>query len=213
MLSKGKMMPTLLQIDSSPLETSVSRELSREFARTWLAAHPGGEVIYRDLAANAPPPIDANWIAASYADPAQQTPEQVAQLELSEELISELQRADEYVIGVAMHNFGVPAGLKLWIDQVSRRGKTFSYGETGPRGLLEGKKATIVAASGGVYAEGSPAAPMNHAEPYLRTILSFWGVTDVKVITAGGTAKLMMGKVDRPEFLKPSLEQVRSAAA
>ena len=206
-------MPTLLQIDSSPLSSSVSRELTREYARTWKAAHPEGQVLYRDLAARTAQPIDEDWIAAAYTAPANLTREQAAKLALSNELIEELELADEYVIGVAMHNFSIPSVLKLWVDQVVRRGRTFTYSEGGPSGLLKGKKATVVIASGGVYAEGSPAAPMNHVEPYLRTILSFIGVTDVNIVAAGGTASLMSDKVDRAAFLKPAIEQVRSAVA
>jgi FMN-dependent NADH-azoreductase len=133
-------------------------------------------------------------------------------LALSEELIGELERADEYVFGVAMHNFAIPSVLKLWIDQVVRSGRTFSYGEQGPKGLLHGKKATVVVASGGVYESETPAAAMNHIDSYLKTILGFVGVTDAKFITASGSAKLMMGTVDRETFLKPALEQVRAAA-
>lgn len=117
-------MPTLLQLDSSPLPTSVSRELTREFVKAWEAAHPDGKVIYRDLAAAAPKPLDAAWIYSSFTPEAARTPEQVATLAVSEELIRELDEADEYVIGVAMHNFSIPSVLKLWIDQIARSGKT-----------------------------------------------------------------------------------------
>ena len=206
-------MPTLLQIDSSPLPNSVSRELTGEFARTWKAVHADGDIIYRDLAADPPPPIDAGWIGAAYAPSTGGSPEQQRILALSDMLIGELERADEYVIGVAMHNFSIPSVLKLWVDQIVRRGRTFSYSEEGPRGFLQGKKATVLVASGGVYTPGTPAAPMNYIEPYLKTILAFIGVTNVKFIAAGGTARLMSGAVDRPTFLKPALEQVRAAAA
>lgn len=206
-------MSTLLQIDSSPLPSSVSRELTREFAQAWKASHPGGKVVYRDLTVNPAAPIDAEWIGAAYTAPSDRTAEQSAKVALSDQLIEELERADEYVIGVAMHNFGVPAVLKLWVDQIVRRGRTFAYGENGPKGLLPDKKATVIVASGGVYNDGSPIAPMNHAEPYLRTVLSFIGVSDIKFIAAGGTSKLMTGAVDRPAFLAPALQQVRVAAA
>jgi FMN-dependent NADH-azoreductase len=124
-----------------------------------------------------------------------------------------LERADEYVIGVAMHNFSIPAVLKLWIDQIVRSGRTFSYGAQGPRGLLQDKKATVVIASGGVYESGTPGAAMNHIDPYLQTILGFIGVINVQFITAGGSAQLMAGAVDRQTFLKPTLDHVRAAAA
>jgi FMN-dependent NADH-azoreductase len=203
-------MPTLLHLDSSPLESSISRELTREFVKTWQNVHPDGTVIYRDLAANPPKPVDTAWIYSSFTPEASRTPEQKAALAPSDEMIAELLRADEYVIGVAMHNFSIPSVLKLWIDQVVRSGHTF---ESGPQGLLHGKKATILAASGGVYAAGTPASALNFIDPYLKTIFGFIGVTDVKFVTAGGAAQVMTGAVDRETFLKPTLETVRAVPA
>jgi FMN-dependent NADH-azoreductase len=206
-------MPTLLQLDSSPLESSISRELTREFVKAWKAAHPDGKVIYRGLAANVPKPVDSSWIFSSFTPEATRTPEQKAALALSDELIAELEAADEYVFGVAMHNFSIPSVLKLWIDQVVRVGRTVAYGENGPKGLLQSKKATILIASGGVYEAGTPAEAFNFVDPYLKTILAFIGITDVKFVAAGGAAQIMRGAVDRETFLKPTLERVRAAAA
>jgi FMN-dependent NADH-azoreductase len=203
-------MPTLLHLDSSPLESSISRELTREFVKTWQNSRPDGTVIYRDLAANPPKPMDTAWIYSSFTPEASRTPEQKVALALSDELIAELERADEYVIGVAMHNFSIPSVLKLWIDQVVRKGRTF---ESGPQGLLHGKKATILAASGGVYAAGTPASALNFVDPYMKTILGLMGVTDVRFVTAGGAAQVMKGAMDRETFLKPTLEAVRTVAA
>jgi FMN-dependent NADH-azoreductase len=206
-------MPTLLHLDSSPLETSISRELGREFVKTWKTAHADSTVIYRDLAVAPPKPLDATWIFSSFMPEASRTAEQTAALAVSEELIGELERADEYVIGVAMHNFSIPSTLKLWIDQVSRAGRTFSYGESGPKGLLVNKKATLLIATGGAYEPGTPFGAFNFVEPYLRAVLGFLGVTELNVINVGGTAALMGGKVDRGQFLESSLEQVRTVAA
>ena len=206
-------MPSLLHLDSSPLETSVSRELGREFVKTWKASHTDGTVLYRDLAVTALKPLDTAWIYAAFTPEANQTPEQKETLALSEELVAELKQADEYVIGVAMHNFSIPSVLKLWIDQISRAGKTFSYGEFGPQGLLVNKKATLLIASGGVYDAGTPMSAFNFVEPYLRAVLEFLGVTDIKVVTAAGTAALRAPTADREKFLQPTLDQVRSVAA
>lgn len=203
-------MSTLLHLDSSPLASSVSRELTREFVLNWQAAHPSGRVIYRDLAANPPSPVDQAWIQAVYTPAEARQPEQIALLAYSDEYIAELEQADEYVLGVAMHNFSIPSVVKLWIDQVVRAGRTFAYGPEGAKGLLSGKKATILAATGGVYQAGTPAAAMNFIDPYLGTILGFIGVKDIKFVTAGGTSQLMTGKLDRAVFLQPHLEQVRS---
>jgi FMN-dependent NADH-azoreductase len=206
-------MSTLLHIDSSPLESSVSRELTREFTKTWKAKNPEGRVIDRNVSAAPPKPIDQTWVTAAYTPEAARTEDQKAVLAESDALIAELEQADEIVIGVAMHNFSIPSVLKLWIDQVARSGKTFSYGANGPEGLLKGKKATIIIATGGVYEAGTPGAAMNFVEPYLRAVLGFLGITDVTFVTAAGVAQMMMGAVDRETFLKPTLEQVRALAA
>jgi FMN-dependent NADH-azoreductase len=114
--------------------------------------------------------VETAWIYSSFTPEASRTPEQKATLALSDELIAELEAADEYVIGVAMHNFSIPSVLKLWIDQVVRNGRTFVYGESGPQGLLHGTKATILAATGGVYEAGTLAGALNFIDPYLKTI-------------------------------------------
>ncbi|HEY0263221.1 MAG TPA: NAD(P)H-dependent oxidoreductase [Granulicella sp.] len=203
-------MPTLLHIDSSPMgEASVSRHLTSEFVQGWKAANPDGTVITRDLTTTAISPINGAWVGAVYTPAESLTPEQKQLTALSDTLIGELQAADEYVIGVPMHNFSIPSTLKLWIDQISRVNKTFSYATGTPVGLLTGKKATILIAAGGVYDAGTVMASYNFVEPYLRTLLGFLGVTDVNVVTAGGAAALNYGK-DRGEFLEPHVASVRS---
>src|SRR6202012_318983 len=129
-----KSMPTLLHFDASPLEPSVSRELAREFVTTWQTANPSGTILYRDLARLTPAPVNQAWIHAAYTPADAQTVEQKALLAPSDELIQELETADEIVIGVPMHNFSIPSSLKLWIDQIARAGRTLSYGADGPKG-------------------------------------------------------------------------------
>jgi len=207
-------MATLLKLDSSPMgERSVSRKLTGKFADTWLRAHPDGRIIERDLTTLNLGVINGLWIGAAYTPEASRTEEQTAALRLSDGLIAELQEADEYVFGVPMHNFGVPSVLKLWIDQISRVGKTFSYGADGPKGLLTAKKATLLLATGGVYSRGTAMAALDFVTPYLRAVLGFLGITDVTVIVAEGTAQLISGKVDAQTFLAPSLEKVHVQAS
>jgi FMN-dependent NADH-azoreductase len=207
-------MPTLLQLDASPLETSISRELAREFVAIWKTANPNGTVIYRDLAALTPAPISQAWVHAVFTPADSRTVEQKALLAPSDELIQELEAADEIVIGVPMHNFSIPSSLKLWIDQIVRAGRTFAYGGAdGPKGLLTGKKATLLIASGGIYSPGSPAAALNFVDPYMKAVLGFVGISDVRILSVGGVAQLMSGAVDRGTLLGPALEQIRTGAA
>lgn len=203
-------MPTLLHLDSSPLYgASISRELSSTFVNHWKEANSGGTVLERDLTATTIPPVDANWIGAAYTPEDVRTPEQKDILALSDLLLVELAEATEYVIGVPMHNFGVPSALKLWIDQIARVGKTFAYEDGKPKGLLLGKKATFIIATGGIYDAQTQMASFNFVEPYLRSLFGFLGVTDTAALTAGGTAALNYGQ-DRTAFLAPHLQAVQA---
>jgi FMN-dependent NADH-azoreductase len=206
-------MPTLLHIDSSPLESSISRELTAAYVEAWKTANPTGTVTSRSLPSEEIKPIDQSWIYAAYTPDENQTPEQKQLLAQSERYIAELQAADELVIGAGMHNFGVPASLKLWIDLVSRRGKTFAYDANGPRGLLKVKKATILISTGGVYSSDSPMGAMDFVEPYLRAVFGFLGITDLRVVTASGAAQVMTGAIERDVFIKPVVEKVKALAA
>ena len=204
-------MPTLLHINSSPLgDASISRHLGDEFVRHWQRHHPGGQVIVRDLSANPPPLITAEWIGASFTPEEARTPAQRETLAFSDAAIDELEAADEYVIGVPMHNFTIASTLRLWIDQIARAGRTFAYVDGRPVGQLKGKKATVLAASGGVYGPGSAYASYNFVEPYLRTFLGFLGVTDVQAHAAGGASAVNHGEVDRQTFLHPHLSAVQA---
>jgi FMN-dependent NADH-azoreductase len=201
----------LLRINTSPLgsDSSVSRQLTAEFVQKWQQAHPDGQVVNRDLITTALKPVSADWIGAAHTPETSLTSTQLEILAVSDKLIAELKAADEYVFGVAMHNFSIPAVLKLWIDQVVRAGKTFSYENGAPAGLLRNKKATFIVSSGGVYDQGTPMAVMNFVEPYLRSVFGFVGVTDARFISASGTAQLRFG-ADRATVLQPALASIHA---
>jgi FMN-dependent NADH-azoreductase len=207
-------MATLLKLDSSPMgDHSISRKLTAKFTDTWRKSHPAGRVISRDLATSKIPMVDGLWIGAAHTPEESHTLEQQKALALSDELIAELLQADEFVLGVPMHNFSIPSTLKLWIDQIARAGKTFSYSASGPAGLLKNKKATLLIASGGAYGEETGRASFNFVAPYLRAVLAFLGVTDVTIIAAEGTAQIMQGAVDAQSFLAPLLERLETHAS
>jgi FMN-dependent NADH-azoreductase len=206
-------MATLLHLDSSPMgAASVSRHLTSQFVEHWKQANAGGTVITRDVTSSNLTSITAEWVAAAYTPEASRTPEQKSVLALSDKLVAELQEADEYVFGVPMHNFGVPSVFKQWIDQIARVGVTFAYVDGAPKGLLTGKKATFLIATGGAYGPGTAAESFNFVEPYLKAVFSFLGVQHVAVHTAGGAAALNYG-ADRAQFLQPHDEAVAALAA
>jgi FMN-dependent NADH-azoreductase len=209
-------MSTLLPIGSSPLYgRSVSRERTAAFVTQWKASHPDGRVVHRDLNAKAMPPINAEWVGGAYTREEARTPQQKKLLSLSDSLFAELEQADEYVIGVPMRNFGAPSVLKLvlkrWIDQIARVGKTFSYGDRRPKGLIIGKKATFIIATGGIHDAPTQMASFNFVEPYLRSVFGFFGVTDATFLTSGGTSMLNQGQ-NRNAFLAPQFQAVQAHA-
>ena len=205
-------MPTLLHLDSSPLYgRSVSRLLTGAFVNQWKSSHPDGKVLDRDLNSTSISPIDADWVAAVYTPEEARAQQQKELLSLSDSLLAELEQADEYVFGVPMHNFGVPSVLKLWIDQIARVGRTFSYADGTPKGLLKGKKATFIITTGGFYDAQTQMASYNFVEPYLRSLFGFLGLTDVNFLTTGGTMALNHGQ-NRDAFLAPHLQAVQTHA-
>ncbi|MFT5867729.1 MAG: FMN-dependent NADH-azoreductase [Gammaproteobacteria bacterium] len=136
-------------------------------------------VVKRDLTESLPH-VDAEWVAANNTAADERTPEQNAKLSVSDTLINELEAADTLLIGLPIYNFGVPAALKSWIDQVCRARRTFAYSENGPVGLLEGKRAIVVYVSGGTPI----GSDIDFASNYVRHIMGFIGITDVTFVAA-----------------------------
>ena len=201
--------PTLLHIDSSPRgEASLSRQLTREYVVQWQRIHPDGAIIRRDLATSDLPIHTGEWINASFTPEGSRTSTQRAQLSTSDTLLDELFAADEYLIGVPMHNFSIATTLRLWIDQIIRVGKTFACVNGFPTGLLKHKRATFFITTGGTYQPGTPMAACDFAEPYLRAIFGFMGVTTMQFHTASGAAAVTSGKMDAASFLRPHLESI-----
>jgi FMN-dependent NADH-azoreductase len=79
-------------------------------------------------------------------------------------------------------------------------------------GLVTGKKATVLLASGGVYTEGSPIRDRDIAAQYLRLTLNLMGITEVTFIAAGGAKVVDFGEVSRDAFLGKFKDQIESAA-
>ena len=197
----------LLRIDSSPFgAVAISRRLTTDFVERWLAAHPGGMVITRDLTTARIPPISAAWVSANYTPKESRTREQNAILKSSAELIAELTHADEYVIGIPMHNWGPPSSFKLWVDHIITPA-------TLSEKPLAGKRATFILAAGRFYSSTSPDASKNYLVPWLHTIFDSLGVKDRQFIIADGTKEVHNGKIDRETFLTQNVKEIDSLFA
>jgi len=178
-------MSTLLVVNSSPRSKSISRKLTNQFALEWKSRNPENTVIERDLSGSQLPFLDEAWIEASYTPAAQRTAAQSQLLALSDELIDEVLAADVIVLGIPMHNFSVPASFKAWIDQIARAGKTFSYTNNGPKGLIPSdKKVVALLSRGGAYSSDGASGGGDLQVAYLRQILTFVGLTDISFVHA-----------------------------
>ncbi len=167
-------MKKILQLNSSSQHISKTRKLSD----LWIDQlfDKGDVVVQRDLTGL--PIINGDWMVANYTPDNELTVEQHRILELSNQLIEEVQSVDILVIGAPVYNFGIPVALKAWIDLIARAKKTFRYTEEGSEGLLMNKKVYVIYASGGT----PMGADYEFVTPYLRHILSFLGLTDIQFI-------------------------------
>jgi len=173
----------ILQINGSARsEGANSTRLAADIVARLRAAKPGATLVLRDLARDPAPLIDEAALAALFTPAEQRTPEQAARVAASDALIAEVQAADAIVLGVPMYNFGISAQLKNWIDAIARAGVTFRYTENGPEGLLKGKTVYVAFARGGRYRD----TPADTQTPFLKTVLGFLGMTDVRFVYAEG---------------------------
>jgi FMN-dependent NADH-azoreductase len=184
----------ILHIDSSIQgDASASRQLSAAIADRLRRAHPDADYRHRDLIEAPTPHLTLDTVMAGDND-----------------LLAEFLAADTVVIGAPLYNFTIPSQLKAWFDHVIVAGRTFQYGVEGPVGLVPDKRVIVAVARGGVYAEGSPYAPYEHAETLMRVLLGFIGVTRPEFVVAEG---LKLGDEPRAAALAAASAQVEALAA
>lgn len=175
----------ILQINASARrEGANSTKLANTVTERLKAAHPAATVTLRDLAATPVTVLDEAALGALFTPAEQRSATQAAVVSEYDALIAEIQAHDAIVLGVPMYNFGVPVQLKAWIDAIARAGVTFRYTESGPEGLIKGKTVYVALARGGLYRD----QPHDSQVPYLKTVLGFLGLTDVRFIYAEGLA-------------------------
>lgn len=177
----------LLHIDSSINgNNSASRKLTAQIVDAWKAKHEGTQVSYLDLVADAPNHFTAAAMAPRTGQSEGLSAEQVAENAVSERLVQQFLAADVVVIGAPFYNFSIPTQLKAWIDRIAQPGRTFRYTANGPEGLAKGKTVIVASSRGGMYSTSAAAEAMEHQESYLKVVLGFFGITDVRIVRAEG---------------------------
>jgi FMN-dependent NADH-azoreductase len=185
---------------------SLSSSLASDYLAQWRTNWPDGRVITRDLAGSPVPHLTAERFAAFMTAAEQRSAEQRAEVALSDELIAELQAADEILIALPMHNFGIPSVLKAYFDHIARAGVTFRYTANGPVGLLTNKAAIIFATRGGKYR----GTQLDTQTDYMKNFLKFLGIADTRFVYAEGTA---MGADALNASIESARQQIRALDA
>lgn len=179
----------ILHIDCSPRAESHSRQLSAAIVEKLLDVAPGARISRRDLGA-APLPHATPDYATTLSSPATLAAPLEGSLDLSEELIQEVEAADAIVIGTPMHNLTVPSVLKAWIDQILRAGRTFRSTPAGKTGMIPDRPVFVGIASGGVFT-GDRANQPDFLTPYLSAVLGNIGLKSIQFFPVQATAFLV----------------------
>lgn len=207
-------MTTILRIDASSRTTgSISRALGDYFEQTWLSYNPRDLVLRRDVVTDPIAHIADQTIAGFYTRVDRLSDELRAAVAISDRLIEEIQAADVLLLTVPMYNFAPPSAFKAWLDQIVRIGQTFSYDGATFSGLVTGRQAYVVTSHGvGGYQHGEPLAAADFLVPYLRFILQFLGITDVRFFAVEGTMGNEFTVAAAIEWAKREIDAVIAAS-
>ena len=199
-------MTNILHINSSIFgNQGESSQLAAQFVEK-LSTGKQTEVTTRVLAEDTIPHLTAETFQGFMLDESERSEQQKAMTALSDSLVQEIEKADVLVLAVPLYNFTMPSTLKSWFDHIARAGITFRYTENGPVGLLEGKKAYVLAARGGLY-QGTD---MDTQTPLIRHFLAFIGITDVEFVYAEGLA---MGDEAKASALQNASQKIDQLVA
>jgi len=204
----------LLWLKASPrTERSHSTAVAAAFTEAYAKAHPDDEVREWDLFTEELPTFDGLALQAKYTilHGMEHTAEELEAWKAVEAAIERFTWADRIVLSVPMWNFGIPYRLKHFFDVIVQPGYTFSYTpEEGYTGLVTGRKALAVYASGGAYGEGTGAEAYDQQKPYVNLILGFMGITDVATLAVEPT--LMGGPEAAQAAREAALAKARELA-
>lgn len=172
-------MAMVLYIKANPKSDQDSRtfQISEHFIQTYRAAHPGDQIVTLDLYRENVKPLTDEEVGLTHASETSDHP--------FLNYARQFNQAEKIVIAAPLWNLGVPSILKAYLDYVMIAGINFRYTEAGPEGLCAGKKAIHITSRGGVYTE-EPYVQYEMADRYLRTILGFLGISDIRTIAAEG---------------------------
>jgi len=208
-------MTTLLRIDASARTArSITRDLADRFVEAWRSVELEVRVLTRDVGQDPPPVVTVDWMSAAFTPHEERTEAMHKALSVSDMLIDEVEQADVLLFAAPLYNYGLPASLKAWVDQVVRIGRVFSFdltrGDFPIESSLSGKSVVVLSSRGEFgFHEGGPREGWNHLNPHLQTISTkLFGVAEDNFYEVDSEYQEFGG--DRHEH---SREQARQAAS
>ncbi|WP_456270994.1 FMN-dependent NADH-azoreductase [Bacillus sp. AK031] len=176
-----------IKANCRPIEQAVSVKLYHTFLDSYKEAHPEDEITELDLFNENLPYYNNDMINGMFklSKGMELTSAEKQTTETVTKYLNQFLEADKVVFAFPLWNFSVPAVLHTYLDYLAQAGKTFRYTPEGPVGLLGDKKAILLNARGGVYSEG-PAQTSEMSVNYVKTMLTFWGVKEIKSVIIEG---------------------------
>ncbi len=182
-------MSKVLVVNASPLiGGSVTRALTAHAAWKLALEDDAVDVRYRDVGTAPPPHLDHAMISAFRTPAAERTAAQAALAADAARLTAEVVAADTLILGVPLYNFGIPSGLKAWLDQVIRAGATWKEGPDGARPLLSGKTAFVLSAATDAASPCAGGGCIEQVRPALTAALRLLGAETVDFLHADDQA-------------------------
>jgi FMN-dependent NADH-azoreductase len=184
-------VPKLFHLRCSPRAGSASSAAAAAFLVKFRELRPSWDIDLQDLWREALPEFDGAALEAKYARLGGRgfNESERDAFAVIERMALRFSLADRVVISSPMWNFGVPYKLKQWFDLVVQPGLTFSFNPAeGYRGLVKDRPTIVILASGSDFVTGMNRGRIDMATPYLRDILRFIGVHDLRFVAIGPTA-------------------------
>jgi FMN-dependent NADH-azoreductase len=201
----------ILHVIASPKgPESSSTQIANAFLDECRRLDPDTDVSVLDLWGDDLPPFGRDAAIAKLAplvgeslSPAQE----LAWIRVTD-VIADFASYDKIVISTPMWNFSVPYALKHYIDLLVQPGITFGLNDAFEHvGLLADRPVQLILTRSSAFAEGSPE---DFQLSYLRHVLEFIGLEDVRALLAEGTT---LPAEARAAFIEEKCVVARAAAS
>jgi FMN-dependent NADH-azoreductase len=180
-------MANVLFVKANNREESISLKLYDAFLSEFRAKNPNDKITELDLFEAELPYYNGDTYSGiiKQSKGEELTTREQDAIAVANRYADQFLAADKVVFAFPLWNFTIPAQLLTYLSYLSQPRKTFTYTAQGSVGLQGGKKVVLLNARGSVYSEG-PLARMEMSVNYVKSMLGFWGITDIETVVIEG---------------------------